>query len=285
MKKLAGYFFLIFICCCNIANAQQRYEYVQQGEYGFSVGVAHYFGDLNTRARINRPKPAIGAFYRKQFGNYVGLRVSAHFAQVGYSDIYSNNAYQKQRNLSFNSNIFELALHGDFNFLKFVPGDLNYRFTPYITIGAGIFNFNPYAYLHGQKVFLQPIGTEGQNIRYLGRKPYNTMAFCFPVGTGVKYNLTEKINLSFEVALRFTTTDYLDDVSTTYVGVDKFPLLPNGQPSIAAQLQDRSTEINSNKILGVEGAQRGFSQQKDQYVIAEFGISFNISSYRCPSAK
>ena len=32
------------------------------------------------------------------------------------------------------------------------------------------------------------------------------------------------------------------------------------------------------------GAQRGWSKQKDQYVIAEIGISFNIGTYRCPTA-
>ena len=28
---------------------------------------AHYFGDLNTRARVNRPKPATTIFFRKTF--------------------------------------------------------------------------------------------------------------------------------------------------------------------------------------------------------------------------
>jgi hypothetical protein len=62
-----------------------------------------------------------------------------------------------------------------------------------------------------------------------------------------------------------------------------FPALPNGQPSTGYKLQDRSYELDPNNILGVEGRQRGFSKQKDQYIFAEIGISFNISSYRCPS--
>ena len=40
------------------------------------------------------------------------------------------------------------------------------------------------------------------------------MAFCFPIGAGLKYNISEKMNISFEIAQRFTTTDYLDDVGT-----------------------------------------------------------------------
>ena len=42
-----------------VAQRGERYEYVQKGEFGITVGAAHYFGDINTRAAINRPKPAM----------------------------------------------------------------------------------------------------------------------------------------------------------------------------------------------------------------------------------
>ncbi len=277
-----------FIVCAISVSAQKfkmaRFEYVQKGEFGITAGVAHYFGDLNTRAALNRPKPALGVFFRKQFGNYVGMRVSAHYAQLGYSDVYSKNEYQKTRNLSFNTNIWEVAVQGDFNFFQFVPGSPDYAFTPYVTIGAGVFTYDPYAYLDGRKEFLRPLGTEGQAIGYKGRQQYNTMAFCFPLGVGVKYNVSEKMNISFEIAQRFTNTDYLDDVSTTYIGAGRFGVLPNGDPTVAALLQDRSYELDANNILGTEGRQRGWSKQKDQYIMAEIGISFNISSYKCPTS-
>ncbi|MBL0055691.1 MAG: outer membrane beta-barrel protein [Chitinophagaceae bacterium] len=263
----------------------QRFDYVQKGEFGISVGAAHYFGDLNTRASINRPKPAIGVYFRKQFGNYIGLRVSAHYAELGYSDTYSKSDYQKARNLSFNSNIWELTVQGDFNFFKFIPNDPDYLFTPYITLGVGVFTYDPYAYLNGKKELLRPKGTEGQMIGYQGRKQYSTMAMCIPLGVGFKYNLSEKLNFTFEITQRFTNTDYLDDVSKTYVGINNFPLSPTGQPSVASQLQDRSYEIDPANILGVEGRQRGWSKQKDQYIIAEVGLSLNIGQYRCPSTK
>jgi hypothetical protein len=281
-KKL---FTAIFCSLITIAATAQRYDYVQQGEFGVTVGAAHYFGDLNTRAALNRPKPALGIFFRKQFGNYVAMRIAAHYAQVGYSDVYSKNDYQKTRNLSFNSNIWELTVQGDFNFFKFIPGDPEHLFTPYVTVGAGVFTYDPYAYLNGKKEFLRPLGTEGQTIGYKGRKQYSPMAFCIPFGVGVKYNISEKTNISFEIGHRFTTTDYLDDVSTTFIGVNNFQLLPNGNKSTAGLLQDRSYEIDPNFVLGVEGRQRGWNKQKDQYVIAEIGITFNLSSYRCPSGQ
>jgi hypothetical protein len=280
--KLAA--LILFISVSGNVKAQsQNLEYVQKGEFGITLGAAHYFGDLNTRVGLNRPKPALGLFFRKQFGNYVGLRLSAHYAQLGYSDIYSKNEYQKTRNLSFNSNIWEVALQGDFNFFKFIPTDPYYGFTPYITLGVGVFTYDPYAYTNGEKEFLRPLGTEGQLVGYKGRKPYNTLAMCIPIGVGVKYNLSEKINFSFEIAHRFTTTDYLDDVSTTFAPVNSF-----SPGSKAALLQDRSVEIDPDRPLNqIPGGtrQRGWSKQKDQYIIAEVGITYNISTYRCPTAK
>ena len=263
----------------------QSTGFIQQGEVGFTVGTAHYFGDLNTRSGLNQPKPAIGLFFRKQFGNYVGMRVSGRYAQLGYSDIYSKNDYQRTRNLDFKSNIFEFAVQGDFNFFKYIPNNLDYGFTPYITLGVGLFSYDPYTTFDGEKVFLRPLGTEGQSGGYLGRTEYGTMAVCIPFGVGIKYSINQKVNLSFEITQRFTTTDYLDDVSTTFAPKDPyFPDGPNG-PSLAYLLQDRSWELDPNNMLSsVPGRQRGWSKQKDQYVIAEVGISFNIGSYRCPTA-
>lgn len=267
------------------SHAQVLESTVINGEFGFSVGAAHYFGDLNTRAAINRPKLAASILFRKQFGNYIALRVQGTYAALGYSDKYSDNEVQRLRNLSFNTNIFEMALLGDFNFFRYVPGQEGYNFTPFVSIGAGFFTYDPYAYLKGEKYYLRPLGTEGQNnsALYPNRKPYGTMAACLPIGVGVKYGLSSRMNLTFEIQYRFTSTDYIDDVSTTYAGINAFTPLPNGDPSPAMLLQDRSYELTTPPI-GLAGRQRGISSAKDQYVTAQVGITFNLTSYRCPSA-
>src|SRR6478735_8339912 len=115
---------------------------VQEGEFGFGVGGAHYFGDLNTKAKLNRPKIAAGIFFRKNFGNYIAARIVANYAQLGYSYIYNTqNDFMLKRNLSFNTNVWELSLRGDFNFFRFLPGDPEFNFTPYVTLGIGAFSY------------------------------------------------------------------------------------------------------------------------------------------------
>lgn len=270
---------LVLICCLlNVQAGFAQYEsFKHEGEFGVQVGAAHYFGDLNPTARLNRPKIAMGVFFRKQMNEYVAIRIGGNFAQLGYSDVYeTKNEFRRRRNLSFNTNIWELMVQGDFNFFRFNPTNPNQRFTPYLTFGAGIAAFNPYAFLGNEKYFLQPLGTEGQgSATFRDKKPYSLTTLAFPVGLGVKFALTDQINLNIEVAHRFTTSDYIDDVSTTYAGIAAFK---PGSP--ASFLQDRSYETGTP--IGIQGNQRGFSKQKDQYVMATVGITFSFSSYKCP---
>lgn len=276
---------LLFICLAaglHKAHAQLLEPYVHQGEVGVSVGLAHYFGDLNPNSAINRPKAAAGLFFRKQITNYIGIRISGEYAMLGYSDVYSSNPVQQARNLSFNANVWELSVSGDFNFFEFHPGFEGYNFTPYIGLGIGVFSFDPYAYLNGEKYLLRPLGTEGQgSALYPNLQPYSPVAFSIPFTVGVKYALNEKTNIFGEFSYRFTSTDYLDDVSGFYAP-DAFPSLPDGSPSPAFLLQDRSYETGVS--IGTKGKQRGNSQQKDAFATLKVGISLNLSSYRCPTS-
>lgn len=284
LKKLVT---VVFAICSFAAYSQTSLydSYKNDGEFGVGIGVGHYFGDLNTRAAVNRPKFSGGVFFIKQFNNYIGLRISGDYTFLGYSDIYSKNETQLRRNLSFNTNVWELSLSGYFNFFRFIPGVSGYKFTPYLSLGAGVFSYDPYTYLNNTKYFLRQLGTEGQNTDS-SKKQYSTMAICIPFSVGIKYSINENINVFAEVGYRFTNTDYLDDVSTTYAGPASFILThADGSQEIespAYYLQDRSYE--TGEPIGIKGRQRGNSQQKDAYAIFHIGVSFNLSSYKCPQA-
>ena len=279
MRKL-----LAALIICLPATLFSQDAVVQEGEFGIGLGAGHYFGDLNTRAKLNRPKLAAGVFFRKNFGNYIALRISGTYAKLGYSDLYNtHNEFMQRRNLSFNTNIWELGLQGDFNFYRFMPGDPDFKWTPYVTLGVSVFNYDPYAYLGGDKHFLRPLGTEGQGLDSIpGNQPYSSMALAVPFGVGIKYSINERINVGFEIVHRFTRTDYLDDVSKTYADKALFPANPDGSPSPAYLLSDRSYE--TGVPIGTKGRQRGNSQNKDQFATAMFYISFNLQSYKCPTA-
>ncbi|MBX2931544.1 MAG: hypothetical protein KF781_06345 [Chitinophagaceae bacterium] len=279
---------IVFVCIFSLPTKGQIMDaFVHEGEFGVGIGTSQYFGDLTAGMKITdwKPKISASAFFRKQFNNYIGVKIAASYAFLGYADKYTSyktNIVKKTRNLSFNSNIWELSISGEFNFFRFQPGFPDFRFTPYMSLGIGAFAYDPYTYYGGEKYFLRPLGTEGQHDKnnYPNLKPYGTMAICFPVGFGLKYSLTEKLNIYAEAVYRFTNTDYIDDVSGNYAP-DAFSFNPNGTPSIGFLLQDRSFEYGPP--VGIKGRQRGNSQQKDSYMTAQIGISINIGSYRCPT--
>lgn len=265
-----------FCLCSHSVHAQRYYTSL---EYGISGGVSQYFGDLNQNYGFKTISPAAGFYFRKHMSHYIALKAVVNYTKIGYDDKYNTVPYEVKRNLNFNSDIYELAVQAEFNFFKFVTGDYQHRFTPYLTGGLGLFYFNPYTSYKGVQYFLKPLGTEGQNAGYPDRT-YALVSPCIPIGVGVKMWLRPGINLTFEIADRLTTTDYLDDVSATYVGSDKFSSRLKDPPAKA--LQDRSVELNASEPLGRAGKQRGNTSSFDQYLVAQFSLSFHFTTYRCP---
>ncbi|MFI5195594.1 MAG: DUF6089 family protein [Chitinophagales bacterium] len=275
MRRLPAIILLfIFVISFSRVRAQMYYT---ANELGIALGGSQYFGDLNDNYGFKTIGPAGGIYVRRRMNGYISLKIVADYTQVGYDDKLSNDYYDKMRNLNFRSDVIEMALQAEFNFFKFVTGDPYNRWTPFLTGGIGAFYYNPYTTYNGTKYYLRPLGTEGQFVGYSGRK-YGDVSACFPIGAGFKFWIAGGVNLTLEIADRLTTTDYLDDVSSTYAGASKFPT-----NSPAYLLQDRSLEINPNgPPLGRPGKQRGNTASKDQYLMALLSISFHFTTYRCP---
>ena len=107
----------------------------------------------------------------------------------------------------------------EFNFLPYLTRDIDYNHSTFIFTGITRFYFNPKGqYLDGNWYELRPLTTEGQaSDLYLARDRYKLSGFSIPFGIGYKINAYEFLTLSFNVGWRITFTDYIDDVSTTYV--------------------------------------------------------------------
>lgn len=277
MKKYAVIFFL---AVCGLFKEVQAQSFYTGTEYGVAFGGSQYFGDLNDHYGFQYVRPAFGTFVRFHTNPYIAVRLAANYTHVGYDDRFSSNLFNRTRNLSFRSDIIEGLFQAEFNFFRFATGELNSRFTPYLTGGFGAFYYNPYTTYQGSRYYLRPLGTEGQNAGYNDRI-YKKVGVCFPIGAGFKYWIAPGFNLGFEIADRLTLTDYMDDVSNTYVGSSLFPADPKN-PTPAAALQDRSLEV-TNEALGRAGKQRGNNATKDQYLMFMINLSFQLKTYRCPT--
>jgi len=255
----------------------------------FMGGLANYNGDLQPkRFTFNQSNAVIAAGATLDITNKLLLRGEYSFTQLGADD---KKGSFPARNLNFKTYIRELNLLAEYNIF-----DLEERsFTPYIFGGIGIFKFSPYTFDSiNQKVYLVNLGTEGQGLpQYPDRKVYKTTQFNIPFGGGVKFAVSDDVQIGFEMGLRYLFTDYLDDVSKPFADQT---ILRNARGQLAVDLAFRGDEVKVNpRSYPNAGSPRGSAKAKDLYYFGvarlsirmnwfENGISFSSkkSRFGCP---
>lgn len=249
--------------------------YAQQPalEAGLLGGVTYYSGELDPQLLGVIPgdmHPAGGFFLRLNTTPHTAVRLSFLQGKVSADDANARNQELVNRNLSFSSDIQELGLTFEYNLFG-LRGKAHSFFSPYVFGGIAVFHFNPQAKYQGEWVALQPLGTEGQgSATYPDRKPYSLTSTAFPIGAGVKMTISPRISFGVETGLRYTLTDYLDDVSTTYPVFDKAE--SGGALTVALSdriLTDHSFEAGSFHT-------RGNPDTKDWYYFAGFSFSWHF---------
>lgn len=244
-------------------------------ELGGFLGVGWYFGDLNPSFNIGHPGPAAGAIGRYNFNERLCAALTFNYTYVRGDDAWSDNPFQQARNLRFVSNVFDLGLRFEFNFLKYRHGSPDEWFTPYVFGGISAFMFNPKTQLNGRWYALRDMGTEGQ---FRGEE-YYLLQPAINYGLGLKFDINYYWSINIEIDSRFLYTDYLDDVSKTYP--DKAELLALRGPEAVA-LSDRSISSDLFPQIGETGRQRGDSQRNDVYAMAKVGLVYYFGQIRCP---
>ncbi len=251
--------------------------FAQKGwEVGGWAGGATYFGDLNTDFNLSTPGVAGGIIIRRNFNDRLCLKASGNYVFVRADDANSDNIYERARNLSFQSNVWDFTTQFEFNFLPYIHGSAEHFFTPYVYAGITVFSFNPKADYNGELVELRPLGTEGQ---FKGEE-YFAVQGGFAYGIGLKLDLNELWSLNFDLNGRYLFTDYLDDVSTTYP--DKRQLL-RSRGELAVALSDRSISVPGVEgPIGSPGKQRGNRSNNDSYILLGIGIVRYFGNLPCP---
>ena len=266
---------------CLAASLAGTGAHAQRGwEAGAFLGGGHYFGDLNRDFNLGDPGPAGMLLARYNFSTRWAARLGASYTRVRADDADSPNVFERARNLSFRSDVFDGNLALEFNFLPYVHGSREEFFTPYVFAGLTVAHFNPTAELDGERYRLRDFGTEGQ---FPGEEYYTT-ALGIGYGLGFKLDLTYEWSLNFELHARQLFTDYLDDVSTVYP--DREDLLDRPGGEIAAALSDRSGEVDvpgaTDFGIGIPGRQRGDATGDDQYGALTVGLVYYFGQLRCP---
>ena len=140
--------------------------------------------------------------------------------------------------------------------------------------------------MNGTELELQPLGTEGQGTTsYNNLKKYDLTVYSIPVGVGFRQKIGEAFFLGLEAGVRFTGSNYLDDVGGKYADAQ----VVGASYGIKAQaLSDRSIERTADGLPYFnEGTPRSDRKifTKDLYFMAGVTISyvFRGKGMDCPN--
>lgn len=272
LKKVVFRFvFQIFL----ITGATGLIQAQKGWELGGGLGTALYIGDLNTEFRFNELGLNAELTARYNFNSRIALKFPLSYGLIRASDSNSSNAFERARNLSFRSNIWEFGSHLEFNFFAYEHGSSTENFTPYLLGGLSFFSFNPKAYYQDEWIALQPLGTEGQR----RGDEYSTLSTALVFGGGFKFDINRVWSINIELTGRILFTDYLDDVSKTYPNADQ---LRATKGELAVALSDRSLESVENFNLGRDGFQRGNGKNNDSFNYANIKLMYYFGRVDCP---
>lgn len=230
------------------------------------AGAANYSGDLQEkRFTFTQSHPAVGFGLMYELNDRLLLRGDFTYGKISAADKYGTN--NKSRNLSFYSDITEYSIGAEFNFVNLYK----YKVSPYIFTGISLFDFNPYTKTkEGNLIYLAELGTEGQGF-YEGRKEYKLRQVSIPLGGGILWAITNNKRIGIVFGFRKTFTDYIDDVSTTYV--DEAELVLHRSLAVAG-IAYRGDELANGDPYPPGGTIRGNPKSKDWYYFS--GITFRI---------
>jgi outer membrane protein W len=238
-KQFIYLLFLLFFTTSVQAQYLQLVE--NKGEFGVFAGQASYNGDIAPNLQFLTTN--FGGFYKRQLNDYVGLRLNYEIVPLGaFDSLTANtmNSYVRGRSLFFKTTYQDISLMTELYFLKFINGNKNYRFSPYLGFGVG--------YLSPLKDTSTPL-RDSSNYKIPGASTKAPNIITMPLTIGFKYNVVGSFNVFGEFTYRFTNSDQLDHFGDNNI-------YPKGGINYQA-----STASTSGK---------------DQFFSAKLGLSYNF---------
>jgi len=180
------------------AGAQDEPEYKM--EVGAGAGLVNYTGDFN--GNLLKGMEPWGALIVKY---HLNPRMAVSF-DLGMGKIKGSSdqadTWQADEPYTFNHTLTEGLLRYEYNFWAYGTGREYHgarRLVPFITLGLGLTHHS------------------GEN---------SGIAMSLPIGAGVKYKISQRLNLTAEWVMRFTPSDQLDGRKDIY-GIKSSGLFKN----------------------------------------------------------
>jgi hypothetical protein len=291
MKKLMT-IIVALLLIAGLYNPLMAQKWKKNRQYiTIHLGASNFLGDLGGSKDIGSyglkdfdvqsTRGIFGAGYSYRFTERFNVKGNFYFGWIGGDDTWTSQINRNVRNLHFRSILAELSAQAELyltlqNTGKSWGRKKNNRIpvSTYLFAGVGGIYFDPKGkYLDGKWYSLQPLHTEGQGLVET-RTPYSRFALTIPFGIGLKYDINRKYSLGFEYGMRWTNSDYIDDVSTTYVD----PTAIRAAYGDVAAYFSNPADISDVGIYNQTkaGQQRGNPMNNDNYMFANFTLYINL---------
>ena len=225
-------FFSILVC-----NAQKPIEEVEKEIFTIGTGpqINSFFGDIGSSSVgkiFTNSRPCLSLDIEKRFGNLLVLQVL--FVKGKLSENIRSNVVTE--NLNFESSFTKLSTNLILNSDHYL--NIKSNIYPYISIGAGLFNFDSYTDLldadnrsynywsDGTIRDLTESDTNSSNASMLYRDydyetplendsiNYNSFSLLAPISVGVKWKINPYLQGRVYGAYNHLFTDWIDNISS-----------------------------------------------------------------------
>ena len=285
MKRLL--YLLLLTTLTLSADAQYKLE------YGLMVGGANYLGDIGGKEQtrrdfvwdmhLNQTNIAIGAYTRYKISKRLAVFGAFNYLQINDADSESTNPARRARNLNFRNRMLELQARAELTI--FYDNDVggkgyyNPDFRLYIFGGFAGYRSNP----QGQILFdpndqfddvwynLRDFQTEGEE--------YGQFGWAIPAGLGLYFTFDKTWRIGWELSWRTTGSDYLDDISTTYVDPASLPsdearaFASQANQQLILDIDDPDAgSVNDHQYQEGFSTKRGDPTNNDSYLTTQFTV-------------
>ncbi|MCB0396645.1 MAG: hypothetical protein KDD36_08330 [Flavobacteriales bacterium] len=293
MRILSILSFVLLFCSGVLAQRQL--------DFSGSIGISNYLGEIGGKEKnrqsfvgdmkLKSTRYVVGFHMRYRMDPVFGISFNMMYGRIAGADSNSTNFGRRYRNLHFRSPLIEASTQLEFTFFKFKKYGHSYLLTrskgrtsidvnAYSFIGFGGVYFNPQANLNGIWYSLQPLGTEGQGV-VDGRNKYSRFTMIVPMGLGYHSTINRNLRIGFELGWRKTFTDYLDDISTTYVDPS---LLSKTTAALANRTAERiaidGTDDPNTMDYYDAGDKRGDPKHNDNYFFGVMKVGYAMPAKR-----
>lgn len=178
----------------------ESYKY----DIGVGLGMSGYLGDANESNLFKHPGVAANVGVRYLIDSRWAAKVQVNLATLSGNTADFDNVLPGNAQYDFKSTVYDLSLKGEANFFAYGIGETYKRlrrWTPFVSLGVGV-----------------TMASSAGN---------TSAAFSIPMGVGVKFKISRRLNLNAEFTMTKVFGDKVDSKELTDLYQIKSSFLKN----------------------------------------------------------